>query len=354
MNILCDFHHSDLWWSNYLTFEAALGHKLYRPRGMEWFERGYYHKGHPDVAKQFLVDSMFNLTDAARYSSVRATFPTVNRAGLRVSMDTLAGCRDYPLIRTLSLDEFADAKIDVIMTTLSDNQEPWVRLQRDFKPTSKLIREEGNIGGWASLHGAYENVLTSDFPTFQKSKAKNKLLYHQRFDTEKVFTYSPPTEFNKVTCFMPGFRGVPDLVEFAEAHNFGGMGFLDYGHYSKRGFLSTKERYTEEMRKTAFVWHVKPGGDGFGHVIHNAFAMGRPVITVAEDYINSIVWPLLLDLKTCILIGKDPVENSQKIHEFSHPDAISDLCDAAYNRFRNVVDYGWETDQIRRFLERLV
>lgn len=354
MHILADFHHSDLWWSHHLIFEVGLGHTLYRPRGMEWFERGYYQQNARDVAKQFLVDSMFTLEDALKYSSTKVSMPLKRHAGLRASMDTLGGCLYFPLMRTLTLEEFADAKIDVIMPTLSNNQEPWARLKNDLKKNAKLVREEGNVRGWASFHPGYQNVITSDLQTFQKVDAQNKILYHQRFDTKRLFTYSEPEDFNRVTCFMPGFRGCPELVEFAERHDFGNMEFLDYGHHSKRGFLSPKERYTGEMRKTSFVWHVKPGGDGFGHVIHNSLAMGRPIITIAEDYRGSIAWPLLLDEKTCILIGKNPSENSRKIRSMSDPDTIRAMSHLAAEQFRKVVDYDREMGQIKAFLERLV
>jgi hypothetical protein len=353
VNILCDFHHADLWWSNHLIFEAALGHTLFRPRGMDWFERGYYHQRSKDVAKQFLVDSMFTLSDAEKYPGFKAKLPQGSRVGLRASMDTIVGCEYYPFIKTLSFDEFADEQIDVIMTTLSDDQEPWFKLRKDYKPKAKLLREEGNINGWASLHPEYKNVLTSDFPTFLRIEAPNKVLYHQRFDTKRVFTYSPPTEFERVTCLMPGFRGTPELVKFAEQHDLGKLEFVDYGHHSKNGFLSPKEKYTEAIRKSAFIWHVKPGGDGFGHVIHNSLAMGRPVITKGRDYLTSIAWPLLQDRKTCILIGDDAAENSRKIKLLSDPDTIRWMGESASKMFRALVDYDWEADQIQRFVERL-
>src|SRR6185369_1621431 len=170
-----------------------------------------------------------------------------------------------------------DAHIDVIMPTVCEMQEPWLNLRDRFKPKAKLIREEGNVNGWIMLHPAYKNVLTSDLPTFQRSPAKNKLLYHQRFDTERIFNYNTPRVFNRISCFMPGFRSTPELVRFQESHDFDGMWveFLDYGHSSKRGFLSPKTVYVGAMKDSILTWHVKPGGDGFGHVIHNSFAVGR-------------------------------------------------------------------------------
>lgn len=353
MNILCDFHHSDLWWSNHLIFERALGHTLFRPRGMEWFERGYWHLDAQHVARQFLVDSMFKLSEIHHYPQCRVKVPTEYNAGLRASMGAIEGCQYFPFINTLSFDEFADAKIDVIMATQAGLQEPFLRLKKDLKPNAKLVREEGNILGWTALHPEFPNLLTSDLPTFQRANAHNKFLYHQRFDTENILTFTEPTVFNRITSFMPMFRAHKNLYEFADSHD-SGMELVDYGHHSKGGFLVPKARYAEAMRATSFVWHVKPGGDGFGHVIHNSFAMGRPVITIEEDYRNAIAHALLEDGKTCILIGRDPVENSKKIRSMSDPATITEMCRNAAAKFRNYIDYKFEADQIRVFLERLL
>jgi len=356
MNILCDFHHSDLWWSHHLIFQESLGHTIYRPRGMEWMESGYYQRRAPDVAAQFLVNSMFTLEDIVKYPSTRIRPAPGSQGRIRASMDHLNGSLHYPLINTISFEEFADTKIDIIMPTLSENQEPWLRLRNEYKPKATLIREEGNVNGWSAIHPEYRNVLTSDLPTFQKIQVPSKMLYHQRFDTKNIFTYKEPSVFNRITCFMPGFRGVPDLVNFMSRHDFvsGGVEFLDYGHHSKLGFLASKEAFAEAMGNTSFVWHVKPGGDGFGHVLHSSMAMGRPVITIADDYRNSIAWPLLEDGKTCILIGRDPIQNLKKIRSMMAPETIKEISLNAAERFKDVVDYNHEADMIQNFLERLV
>lgn len=353
MNILADFHHSDLWWSHHLIFEKALGHTLFRPRGMEWLDRGYYGSISRETAAQFLVSSMFTLEQVVQYPTCRIRAPKDGDPGLRASMDTLNGSLFYPLIRTLTLEEFADADIDVIMPTLSQNQEPWLRLRNDLKPGAKLVREEGNVFGWDSIHPEYPNVMTSDLPTFLRTRVPNKVLYHQRFDLERVFVYREPTVFNRITCFMPGFRQSPELVAFLERHDLGGMEFVDYGHFSSRGFLPTKEEYVKALWDTSFVWHVKPGGDGFGHVIHNSIAVGRPVITVAEHYRGGIAWPMLLDGETCILIGDNAEENSKKIAAAADPGRIAAMSRRAAERFREVVDYDREADMIENFLRRL-
>lgn len=353
MNILCDYHHSDLWWSHHLILERGLGHTLFRPRGIEWFENGYYEFSSRQVAEQFLVNSTFTIEQVLAYPSCRIARPRSPKPDLRAGMDTLNGCPHYPLMRTLSFEEFKDAKIDVIMPTVSNMQEPWLRLRDTYKPRAKLLREEGNVNGWASLHPAYGNLLTSDVPTFQRSPAANKLLYHQRFDTENVFVYRRPSAFDRVTCFMPGFRGEPRLVAFVESHDFGGMQFVDYGHRSSIGFLCTKGAFVDRMLASAFIWHVKPGGDGFGHVIHNSVAVGRPVITVARDYAGTIAGRLLEDGATCLFIGDDPGENSRKIRRFADPETVVDMSVRAHERFLEIVDYDEECLEVSRFLGKL-
>ena len=104
MRILADFHHSDLWWSHHLIFEKALGHELFRPRGMDWFDHGYYRHATRDVASQFLEGSLFPLEEVVKYPSCRRKIPAGTPAGTMASMDTLNGCLDYPLIRTLTID----------------------------------------------------------------------------------------------------------------------------------------------------------------------------------------------------------------------------------------------------------
>lgn len=354
MNILCDFHHSDLWLSHHLIFEKTLGHKIFRPRGIEWMELGYYYDKNHDVARQFLVDSLFTLEDVVKYPSCRLKPDGSADSRVRASMDTLNGSLSYPLFQTLSLEEFKDTPIDVIMPTIDENQMPWLRLRDHYKPEAKLAREQGNVRGWASLHPAYQNILTSDVQTYKNVQVPNKQLYHQKIDVDKTFQPWEMKDFRKITSFMPGFRNVPELVQFYERHDLSGFDFIDYGHFSVNGFLSTKERYAEELRKTTLVWHVKPGGDGFGHVLHSAIAVGRPIITVANDYEETIAWPILEDGVTCILIGDNPEENSNKIRSFSDPGKLSTMGAKAARRFREMIHYDREALEIERFLERLL
>src|SRR5687768_6622325 len=62
MNVLIDYHHSDLAESLHRLFEDRLGFRVYIPYGLEWRTEGYWMFGrqYPDagmgVARQFLLD----------------------------------------------------------------------------------------------------------------------------------------------------------------------------------------------------------------------------------------------------------------------------------------------------------
>src|SRR4029079_9108237 len=46
------------------------------------------------------------------------------------------------------------------------------------------------------------------------------------------------------------------------------------------------------MRNSHVAWHTKQGSDGFGHVIHDWFAVGRPVVGHEWYYKNQLAGPL--------------------------------------------------------------
>lgn len=353
MNILCDCHHSDLWWSHHLILEKELGHKLFRPRGMEWFKEGYYFPQNEDIARQFLVDSLWEFSYALR------VFPNIvprigKNDGLYVGGDTIHGCPYYPYFNTLTLEEFKQSPIDVLMATVSNHQSTFLELRDKYMPKAKLIREEGNVSGQYNLHPLYRNLMTSDIQTFDSSQMKNKVLYHQRFDTENIFYPEIVRNTNTISSFHPGFRKTPEMVSFADAHlgQMENFKFEDYGFDGKNGWLQTKGEFASAMRKCSFVWHVKPVGDGFGHVIHNAFSVGRPVITVGDHYENRIASKLMVDEQTCIFLDKEDISgNIQKINR--NVSRLDEMSMQASTAFKNIVDYDEEKLRIKKMLEEL-
>jgi hypothetical protein len=318
---------------------------------MEWHYEGYVFPENAAVAKQFLVNSMYDFDFAMKhFEKARPRLEKATDDTLYAGMDTINGCPYYPLFRTLELDEFKNTKIDVIMATVYDHQKTFKMLRDNYKPVTKLIREEGNPGLPSDNIDGFDALLTSNKKLFASTKAKYKVLYHQRFDSN-VFAYSPPSANKVISCFMPTFRTDSKLVAFMEKHAeiLTEFEFRDYGHVSpKNGSLSTKTALARAMNDSAFVWQVKPIGDGFGHVIHNAFALGRPPITVAGHYDGTLASELMIDGETSIWIEEKRIEdNCSKIrHAMDHLPAISSKTTKKFLE----ITHEEEVIQIRKFL----
>jgi hypothetical protein len=114
------------------------------------------------------------------------------------------------------------------------------------------------------------------------------------------------------------------------------------------------EKIYNYFKETTFVWHLKYGGDGYGHLIHNAFATGRPPIVKASYYRGQLAEKLMEDEVTCIDLDKRRLEDNLKvIRKWSKPANYRLMSQNAYNRFKQVVDFDKEEIKIREFLEKL-
>ena len=108
------------------------------------------------------------------------------------------------------------------------------------------------------------------------------------------------------------------------------------------------------MKRSAFTWHFKPEGDGFGHSIHNSYACGRPAIIWEPHYRGKLAGELLQDGLTCInASGKSLEEVAGLLGFWSIPENHKMMCMNAYNRFANVVNFDAEFDKIKVFLQSL-
>jgi hypothetical protein len=108
------------------------------------------------------------------------------------------------------------------------------------------------------------------------------------------------------------------------------------------------------MREARFIWHTKAQGDGYGHVLHNAFAVGRPVITRIADYRGKLGEKLLIPDVTCIAIDDlSPSQIVDKINQFSEPGRYSVMCQAVYEQFLSIVDFDREAVELEEFLATL-
>jgi len=177
---------------------------------------------------------------------------------------------------------------------------------------------------------------------------KNVVFYHQEFDLD-VFKYVDPPMNNRITSFV---MLLPDGGKYydqkAEMPDYT---FKAFGMGCPDGVVSGLDLIAKEMQESMFGWHIKPQGDGFGHILHNWAASGRPVITCFTDYANKLGGKLLVDGVTAINIdGLTPKAIAERIRKYSDPQRHLKMCVDMYNRFTQVCNFDEEFEKIKTFL----
>jgi hypothetical protein len=333
MNILADLHHADLYYSLYLLFEKRLGHKLYSPIGIEWHQAGYW---------QHLIEGP--------YGSTTPCLSYVDRLPKQVSPD-VHWCllrSQKEVRRGITLDKFKDMRFDIVISTLPKHWVSFQKLISDLQPQAKHIAQIGNLGpDWSAC--PVKNILSSAPLNFLNSpEGKHVLYYNQEFSLD-TFRYSPPaTGPKKITSFI---HCMPKEQFLSYSHVLPEFEFRAYGV----GFpsqINTLNDIAECMQKSTFGWHVK-SGDGYGHILHNWLAMGRPVITRLSDYKHRT--DRLVHGQSCIdLDANSFARNVELIREWSAPDAHAKMCASTYNLFRQCVDFNRDAENVKKFLEGLL
>lgn len=344
--VFTDFHHGSLLQSLILLFEKRLGGELYRPIGLEWFEQGYWKiNDQRDTAEQFLSPG---------------SIPSDGTPPLNTTRD-----------HTLSFADFFNTKIDIVIASIPQHLEPFRRLCELHPNKPKLIYQIGNQ--WDFANEQYvRNFMVSASITNTIPEGANVVEYHQEFDLdlfrpdrltltdvendERVLTYPAKNIYSFINCFNTQqhfageweiFQQVEQLLPDWQLRSFGGQ--------CRDGNMTGALDLARKMCESRFVWHTKSGGDGFGHILHNSAAVGRPVIIRRSDYVGKLGEKLLIKDETCIEIdGLTPSQIVEKIRYFSEPERYMRMCRNVYWNFTRVVDYDREQKKIEAFLSRLV
>lgn len=346
INILSDFHHAGLYNSLLMLFEGRLGGEVYRPIGMEWYEQGFWNVyPHIDTAKQYLsLDQLYMPVDGA---------PPLNQ--IVKDEDGVYHCHDidsHETNKAISLDKFKEMQFDILIASIPQHIEPFQRLIQLYQPQAKLIFQIGNA--WNVPQGiGVKNVMASAIVP-NVPQGVNFVSYHQEFDT-KVFSPSPIPTTKKIYSFV-NCLGIADLFKpdwelFLELERLmPDWEFKSFGGQCRDGAIRGDEAIANKMREATFIFHCKTGGDGYGHVIHTAAAVGRPLITRAADYQGKLAEPLIGDAITSLIVdGRSPSD----IAEIIRIDAVETMGFNISRKFKQVVDFNKEEQEIRTFLDRL-
>ena len=130
--------------------------------------------------------------------------------------------------------------------------------------------------------------------------------------------------------------------------------FKMHGSNGTEGMIDGLQALGDAMRDMGFLFQVKHHGEGFGHVIHNAYSVGRPAIAMLEFYRGKLASHFLIDDFSAIIIDdKNYKTLCEKIRYWSEPERHNEMCKNARSLFEKYVNFDEDEQRFRVFLERL-
>lgn len=347
MRILADYHHSDLFESYQLTFGDRFGWEVFRPIGMEWFEEklwNFERAYHGDaVARQYLGPWDTDTDRGDWWERIDHTHPG----------------RTY---RMVTLEQARAMSWDLLLSSVPDNDHGWAQLRDEWRvPWIVQIGNQWQGTPWyLRPSGALVSALGIEgIPV-------PHVIYHQEFRLSD-FRYEPPPRMDPfqvssfVQCLPENPKAYEEFLVYAREDPtfdwriYGAYGSHDLDEYAA-GNLPSTPAVAAGMRDTDAIWHTKEWSDGYGHVIHNAFAVGRPVIGRESYYRDKLAGPLWQDGITSWDLGRHGAGET-RVHLArlrDDPEYHVGYCERAAVRFREVVDFDADAEAIGGLLEQVI
>ena len=337
VNVLTDLHNGSLYNSLHLLFEKRLGFNLYRPIGEQWFHEGYFKIAEPYGNYPGTISQYLAIND-------RPYDPYTNLNGDLVESDGI-----YKIFspegnfehKAITFDTFKNMKFDYIVGS-HPLHECWEGLLQ-YQPTPKFIMQLGNENQTTNT----QNVLSSVW-AMSPRLGQNVCYYHQEFDLNE-FTYEPPDNHTLIRSFVH-LHPEKETFDIYKSN----LPEFQMEAYGMGTDLGPSQNIAKQMKESAFGWHIKPA-DGYGHILHNWYACGRPVIIRGDYYAGKTGGMLLEDGKTCIDLDKHNfTENLNMIRYWSLPDHHKEMCKNAHDIFMKVCDFNSEAENIKTFLSNIL
>ena len=343
MLIFSDFHQQDLFYSLQLLFQKRLGYNLFRPIGLEWYKEGFWKVyDHPDTAEQFLGMRQ-------GYQPKDGTLPLNDEI---VPLHDYYICKDEhnnSSNKAITLEQFKKMDIDIVIASIPQHIKPFKELAK--MKGAKFIFQMGNVFPEVNLNeipNLMANTLPQNIPL-----TCNYIQYHQEFDLNifKPSDFSPTKLITNFINILGNNGGYVDYLSLkAEMPDWT---FKSYGARNDDGIMNTTEEIATQMQRSAWGFHSKAMGDGYGHILYNWFACGRPIITRLSDYKDKLGEELLVDMETCLLLDNRSYAELYYIISTLPPIKYDWMCQQVHNRFLDKVNYDLEEIKIKEFLSKL-
>jgi hypothetical protein len=330
MRILADRHHADLYEALARLFVDRLGGELFTPVGMEWWDERYWRFGEvfgdDRLARQYLV--------------LNETWREVE-PGLFLTFDQHHPAR--PLYG-VTLEAARSMEWDYTCATVQDNQYGFCDFATERGAT--YLYQVGNTN--QHIDWSLEPIVlnASEMPLVGRGVAIG-----QEFDLG-IFRYRPPLGKQRVASFVNLLPRIPEMWSFFD--ELRGLlpdhRFRSFGHDCPDGLLRPVAAIADEMARTDWAFHDKTTGDGFGHIIHNWAAIGRPLIGHASYYAGKLAEPFWQDGVTCIDLDRHSVAEAAEVIRSTTPDQLRAMCEAIRATFDATVDFAADAERVRELL----
>jgi len=341
--VIADYHHPGLFQSLMFLFEKRLGYELYRPFGKEWVS--------------YLLPSPISRdpeigNDVHRHIIRLLETPSFLTATDPDKIRTLS----VPMGRMITLKEAMERKEEIrfVIASQHDTQYHLARFVQDICPHAKLIRQCGNPNEHVTTT---KNVLSSDLLTYNHFfySDYHKILYHQEFHSVYYFAPFPGYNYGRVHQYInwahQDERNREFYLWFKALCEPIGIKCYEHGQGGEDGEFDYHIDLARSIRRSQFVLSHK-WWDGYGMLVHNAYACGRPVICFEEDYRDKLAGELMTDMETAVFISSDEGETQNKIQEAS--EKVEEMQRNSYKRFKEMVDFDKEEKRIRGWLKELL
>jgi hypothetical protein len=323
--LLADRHHADLAESLLLLFEDRFGWEVYFPIGREWRDEGYWmlSAGTPSdegVRQQFLdLDARHAPSGTHEVDYFTEAWPQHPQ-------------RQHKLVTVRQARMMA---WDYVLASVTNNEEGYRRFAREVG--AQFILQVGNVFQPVDWSADPIVLASAQIPIPRRRRG---VIYHQEFSLQ-TFRHEPPDHLwghPRIASFVNLFPRTGCYSDWLAARQMWAFPeWREYGIDTADGVIQPASAVGDAMRLADFIWHDKPYGDGYGHVIHNAFAVGRPVIGHATHYAGQLAGPLW-DRSTGIML-EDSDWLTQLRAVWADPVKHLSMCAAAATRFREMVDF---------------
>ena len=340
MRVLLDRHQADLFRAMQRLLEDRLGLEVWTPMGREWWDEEIWQFGacfgDDRLARQYIHPD-------ARHKEVGP--------GEWVTYDTAHP--EVP-IRCVSLERARELGAwSLAVATVQENQPGFHRFAGD--QGAQFVVQVGNTGQRIEWDLDPAVISSSEMPIVGRG-----VVAHQEFDSQQggAFGFADPAmcDRGQVRNFVNLIHRIPQswadfLAAERELEQYG-FTFHAHGHEGRDAVIQPSSRIAGLMAASGWGWHVKPVGDGFGHVIHGWAAIGRPLIGRSEYYKGKLAEPLWEDLVTCVDLSVRPLgEALDLIRQISSdPEKHAEMCRAIRERFDAAVDYDRDEARVRELL----